>query len=61
MWTFYVGIQGSAWQGDFSAFRNVPVDPGDAIHLGIKLRGKFYVDILFWHLGQCMARGFFSV
>ena len=26
------------------AFRNVPVDPGDAIHLGMKWRDKFYVD-----------------
>ena len=42
------------------AFRNLSVDPGDAIHLEMKRRDKFYVDILCWHSGQCMARGFFS-
>ena len=26
------------------AFRNVPVDPGNAIHLGIKWHDKFYID-----------------
>ena len=26
------------------AFRHVPIDPGDAIHLGMKWRNKYYVD-----------------
>ena len=34
-----------ALQVDIScAFRNVPVDPGDAIHLGIKWKDQYYVD-----------------
>ena len=26
------------------AFRHVPIDPGDAIHLGMKWRNKYYID-----------------
>ena len=46
-----LGSNAHVFKVDISrAFRNVPVDPADAIHLGMKWRGKFYVDkfLAFW-------------
>ena len=40
-----LGQSARLFKGDISwAFRNVPMDPADAIHLGIKWQGKYYID-----------------
>ena len=40
-----LGIDARVFKVDISrAFRNVPIDPADAIHLGIKWQEKFYID-----------------
>ena len=40
-----LGTDARVFKVDISrAFRNVPIDPADAIHMGIKWQEKFYID-----------------
>ena len=61
--TSYVATFGQQWtcfQSRYScAFPHVPVHPGDAIHLGMKWRGKYYVD-KFLAFGAVHGTGIFQ-
>ena len=41
------------------SFRHIPVDPGDAIHLGMRWRGKYYMD-KFLAFGAVHGTGIFQ-
>ena len=56
----YLGYNAQIFKVDtLRAFRNLPVDPGDAIHLGMKWRDKFYVD-KFLAFGAVHGTGIFQ-